>query len=109
MICVRTPFEDEGVDESAVEPHPNPDPRLCVVGLLGGHQIVELAVEVRHRQHRQNPRDGLVLGLLAGSGHTAGLADGTDERPKKNPAVMSSSDAAYAHQIGTASASEPRT
>jgi hypothetical protein len=61
---------------------------------------------MRHRQHRQNTRDGLVLGLLPGGGHAEGVADGTDARPKNSPAVMSSSDVVYAHQIGTASASD---
>ena len=35
MVCVRTPFEDERVDQPAVEPHPHPHPGLGVVGLLG--------------------------------------------------------------------------
>ena len=71
MVCVRPSFEYEGVDEPAVEADPNAHPRLSVVGLLGGHQIVEFAVEVRHRQHRQNTRDRLVFGLPAGGGHDA--------------------------------------
>jgi hypothetical protein len=49
---------------------------------------------MRHRQHGQNTGDGLVFGLLAGGRHSDGVADGTDARPKKKPAVMSKSDVA---------------
>ena len=34
MVCVRASFEDERVDEPAVEPHPHPHAGLRVVGLL---------------------------------------------------------------------------
>ena len=61
MVCLRASFEDERVDEAAVEAHPYPHTGLRVVGLLGGDEIVELAIEVRHRQHRQHPSDRLVL------------------------------------------------
>src|SRR6185312_8270417 len=69
---------------------------------------------MRHRQHGENTRDRLVFGLPPGCArpsrpvwhrHTEGVAEGTDARPKKKPAVMSASDAAYAHQIGNANAS----
>src|SRR5215217_4538882 len=107
MVCLRTSFEDERVHETAVEPHPRPDAGLCVIRLLSGHQVVEVAIEVRHRQHRQHPDDRLVL--RRSLTHTYRLADGSDVRPKKKPAVISISDAAYAHQIGTARASDLRT
>src|ERR1700721_2238725 len=38
---------------------------------------------MRHRQHRQHTREGLVLGLLAGGAHAECVADGTDVRPKR--------------------------
>ena len=69
---------------------------------------------MRHRQHGENTRDRLVFGLPAGCAqpsravwhrHTEGVAEFTDARPKKKPAVMSASDAGYAHQIGSANAS----
>ncbi len=66
MVCIRTSFEDKCVDQPAVEPHPHPHAWLRVVGLFRGDQIVELAVEVRNRQHREHARDRLVLGLLPG-------------------------------------------
>ena len=69
MVGVRTPFEHERIDEPAVETHPYPHAGLCVVGLLGRDEIVELAVQMRHRQHRQHPGDGFVLGGLPGLGH----------------------------------------
>src|SRR6185437_9792322 len=105
----RTSFEYESVDKPAVEAHPHPHAGLRVVGLLGRNQIVEFTVQMRDCQHRQHTRDRLVLGLLAGGVHAAGLAEGTDARPKKKPAVMSRIDAAYAHQIGTANASDAST
>ena len=49
---------------------------------------------MRHRQHRQDTRDRLVFGLPADGGHAEGLAEDTDARPKKDPAVTSRSDAA---------------
>ena len=97
VVCLRPSLQDEGVDQPAVEAHPGPDPRLGVVGLLGGHQVVELAVEVGHRQHGQHPGDRLVLGRLPDVAHGGGVAERSDTwrpRPKKNPAVISSSDAA---------------
>ena len=66
MVGVRTPFEHERIDEPAVEAHPYPHAGLCVVGLLGRDEIVELAIQMRHRQHGQHPGDGFVLGA-AGS------------------------------------------
>jgi hypothetical protein len=69
MVCVRTPFENKRVDQPAVEAHPYSYTRLRVVGLFGGHQIVEIAVEMRHRQHRQNTSDGLVFCLLPRGRH----------------------------------------
>jgi hypothetical protein len=62
--------------------------------LLSRYQIVEIAVQVRHRQHRQHTCDGLVFGLLADGAHALGVAEDTDARLKKKPAVMSNSDAA---------------
>ncbi|SHW59520.1 Uncharacterised protein [Mycobacteroides abscessus subsp. abscessus] len=98
MVGVRTPFEDEGVDQAAVEPDLGPDARLGVVGQLGRHEVVELAVQVRHRQHGQHPSHGLVLGLLSGRGHAVGVADTADTcdtvRPAKKPAVIRSNEAA---------------
>ena len=86
MVCVRTPFEDERVDQPAVEAHPHAHTGLRVVGLFGGHQIVELAVQVRHRQHRQHPGDRLVLGLLVGCVDTyEGVADGQTPGRRRSP------------------------
>src|SRR5690606_11446265 len=85
---------------------------LGVVGLLGRHQVVEVAVEMRDRQQGQHPRDRLVLGLLSDRPHYAVVAGRPDTgavRPTKNPAVISSSDTEYTHQIGTASAALPST
>ena len=62
MIGARATFEHKCINEPAVKAHPNPHPGLCVVGLLGRHQIVELAVQVRYREHRQYPGDGFVFG-----------------------------------------------
>ena len=74
------------------------DARLGVVGQLGRHQVVELTVQVRHRQHGQHPSHGLVLGLLSGDGHAVGVADTADTvdtvRPAKKPAVIRSNEAA---------------
>ncbi len=90
MIGVRAPFEDEGVHQPAVEAHPDAHPWLGVVGLLGRDEVVELAVQVRHRQHRQHSRDRLVLGGRRAGRHSRGVADATVScrSPKKNPAVI---------------------
>ena len=74
MIGVRTPFEHERIDEPAVEAHPYPHAGLCVIGLLGRDEIVELAVQMRHRQHGQHPSDGFVLGGMPGLGHVLWLS-----------------------------------
>ena len=66
VVGVGAPLQDERVDQPAVEPDPNPDPGLDVVGLLLGDQVVELAVQVRNRQHGQHPGDRLVLGAQSG-------------------------------------------
>ena len=96
MVCVRTPFEDECVNEPAVEADPYPHTGLRIVGVLGRNQVVEVTVKVRHLQHRHHPRDGLVLGRLPSRRrHEAGVTEPTDAlapRPKKNPAVINSSD-----------------
>ncbi len=92
MVCLRASFEDEGIDQAAVEPHPDTHARLRVVRLLSAHEIVEVAVQVRHRQHRQHPGDRLVL--RRGLGHPYRLADGSDVLPKRNPAVIPTSDVA---------------
>src|SRR5271165_2368843 len=87
-----------------VEADPNPHAGLRVVGLLGRHQIVEFPVQVGHRQHRQHSGDRLVLsGLPSHATPSPGVL------PKKKPAVIRICAAAYAHQIGTPSASLPRT
>ena len=78
MVCVRTSFENECVDQPAVEPDPHAHPGLGVVGLLGRYQIVEVAVQVRHREDRQHARDRFVFGGVPGRRHPAGLADGSD-------------------------------
>ncbi len=80
MVCVRTSFEDECVDQPTVEPHPHPHAGLGVVGLLRGHQIVEFAVQVRHRQHRQHARDRLVLGLLPGCARPSRAIDSSPKQ-----------------------------
>ncbi|CAG6894583.1 hypothetical protein PICSAR11_02330 [Mycobacterium avium subsp. paratuberculosis] len=61
VVGVVAALQQEPVDQPAVEAHPHPHARLGVVGLLGRHQIVEFAVQVRHRQHRQHPGDGFHL------------------------------------------------
>src|SRR5437588_376072 len=81
----------------------DPHAGLCVVGVFGRDQIVEVTVQVRHLKHGNHPRDRLVLGRLPvlnprslrscppRSGHEAGVAAPTDTagaRPKKNPAVI---------------------
>ena len=132
VVGVGSPLQHERVDEAAVEPHPGPHPRLRVVGLVGADEVVEFAVQMRHRQHRQHPGDRLVIGgpplaYVVPSGRSASIwasasslvmrsprrfgshlteAGAPTERPKKKPAVMSSCDIAYAHQIGTASTSD---
>ena len=67
-----------------MEAHPHLHAGLCVIGLLGGDQIVEFTIEVRYRQHWQHPGDRLVL--RRGFAHTYRLAEGSDVRPKKKPA-----------------------
>ena len=67
-----------------MKPHPHPHTGLRVVVLLGGHQIVEFAVEMGHRQHGQHTREGLVLSLAAGGRHSEGVADGTDAVMMRN-------------------------
>ncbi len=109
MVGIGSPLQQVRVDQPAVEPHPDPHAGLGVIGLLLRHQIVEFAVQVRNREQGKHPRDGLMLGGAAGDGHCAGLADLSDARPKNMPAVISSSDVAYAHQMGTASSWSPRT
>ncbi len=52
VVGVVAALQHKAVDQPAVEPHPHPHPRLGIVGLLGRHQVVELAVQVWHRQHR---------------------------------------------------------
>ena len=81
MVCARTSFKHEGIDEPAVESHPDAHTRLGVVGLLRRDQIIEFAVQMRHRQHGQDARDGLVRGLLAQGAHAEGLTEGTDALP----------------------------
>ncbi len=68
VIGVVAALQHEPVDQPAVEAHPHPHPGLGVVGLLGRHQVVELAIQVRHRQHRQYPGDGLHLDGRARAG-----------------------------------------
>ena len=63
--------------------HPHAHTGLRVVGLVGGHQIVEFAVEVGHRQHGQHTREGLVLSLPAGGRHIYRLADRADSHAGK--------------------------
>ena len=73
-----------------MEAHPDPHPGLGVIGLIGTDQVVELPVQMRHREHRQHPGYGFVRG-----GTTIRWAHGQcRERPKKKPAVMSICDAA---------------
>ena len=88
MVGVIAALEDERVDQPAVEAHAHPHPGLGVVGLLGTDQVVELAVQVRHGEHRQHPGDRFVLGRLPLRGHPAGVAERADERAQKNPAVI---------------------
>jgi hypothetical protein len=78
VVGVGAPFEQERIDQPTAEPDPQPDPGLRIVGAFGGHEIVELAVEMRNRQHRQHARDRLVLGRLPGLGHHDGLAEASD-------------------------------
>ncbi len=52
VVGVVAALEHKPVDQSAVEPHPDPHPGLGIVGLLGGHQVVEFTIEVGHRKHR---------------------------------------------------------
>ncbi len=92
MVCLRASFKNECVDQAAVEAHPHPHPGLRIVGLLGGYEIVELAVQVRHRQHRKHPGNRFVL--RRGLAHTYRLADVSDVRPKKKPAVIKTNDVA---------------
>ena len=98
MVGVGAALEEEAVDEPTVEPDPDPDAGLGLVGLIGRDEVVELAVEVRHRQHRQHARDRLVLGRVPGGAHPAGVAEAPDgdpnDRPNNSPAVSSSSEAA---------------
>ena len=98
VVGVGAAFEEETVDEPTVEPDPDPDAGLGLVGLIGRDEVVELAVEVRHRQHRQHTRDRLVLGRVPGGAHPAGVAEAPDgdpnDRPNNSPAVSSSSEAA---------------
>ena len=71
VVGIGAAFEHEGVDEPTVKAHPHPDSGLSVVRLLRRHQIVELTVQVRNRQHGQNPGNGLVFGgVAAGCAHT---------------------------------------
>ena len=82
-------FQDEPVDQPAVEAQPHPHTGLRVVGLLRGHQIVEVAIQMRHRQHRQHSRDRFECGgLPSPRGHSPGVAGFADTRPKKKPAVI---------------------
>jgi hypothetical protein len=97
MFCLRTSFENEGIDETAVEPDSHPHPGLSVIGQVSGNQVVEIAVEMWHREHRQHPSDRLVLGGLPGLGHAGCVAESSDgrrARPKRNPAVINRIDAA---------------
>src|SRR5271166_1778639 len=84
-----------------MEADPNPHAGLRVVGLLGRHQVVEFAVQVGHRQHRQHSSDRLML-----SGLPSHAAPSPGVLPKKKPAVIRICAAAYAHQTGTPSTSE---
>ena len=86
VIGLGAALQDEPVDQPAVEAQPHPHTWLGVVGLLLGHQVVEFAVQMRHRQHRQHPRDRLECGGLPGPrGHSPGVAETVDTRPKKKP------------------------
>ena len=62
MVGVGTALQHEGVDQPAMKADTDANAGLRVVGLLGGNQVVELTVQVRHRQHGQHPGDGFVLG-----------------------------------------------
>jgi hypothetical protein len=89
VIGVGAALQDEAVHQPAVESEPYPHPGLGVVGLLSCHQIVEFAIKVRHRQHRQHPCDRLECGGLPGPrAHSPGVAEVPDTRPKKKPAVI---------------------
>ena len=93
MVGVGAALEHERVDQPAVEAHPYPHPGLGVVGLLGGDQVVEFPVQMRHRQHRQHPGDRFVFGGLSLDAHPAGVAEPADSidgrRRKNSPAVIS--------------------
>jgi hypothetical protein len=103
MVGVRPSFQHERIDQAAVETHACPNAGLSVVGLIGRDEVIEFAVQVRHRQHRQHASDGLVLGGPAAGAHSSGVSAGSDVSvcgsvaplvgnclPKKNPAVISS-------------------
>ena len=82
MVGIGATFEYERIDQPAVKTNPHPHSRLSIIGLLRRDQIIELAIQVRHRQHGQNPGDGLVFGgVPAGGTHllpSTGVA--TDRR-----------------------------
>lgn len=69
VLAARGPGQQEAVDEPAGEPdaHPHAHPRLGIE--LTRDQIVELAVEMRQRQQRQDPRHRIRLGGGPVGGH----------------------------------------
>ena len=69
VVGIGATFEHERIHEPAVKANPHPHSRLSVIGLLRRDQIIELAIQVRHRQHGQNPGDGLVFGGVPAGGH----------------------------------------
>src|SRR6202022_3428620 len=69
MVGVCPTLENEYVDESAVKARARSHSGLCVVGLVGGDEVVEVAVEMRHRQHRQHSSDRFMLRGFADVGH----------------------------------------
>ncbi len=95
VIGLGATLQDEPVDQAAVEPQSHPHAGLRVVGLLLGHEVIELTIQVRHRQHRQHPSNRLECGGLPGpGGHSSGVTEAVDIRPKKTPAVISTCAAA---------------
>src|SRR5690606_25083009 len=69
VIARRGAREQETVDETSGEADADADARAGVRVQVARDQVVELPVEVRNRQQRENPRDRIDLGGVEISSH----------------------------------------